>query len=129
MPGRIRFGRASVSEIQCALAARLDDKFLHTSRVCLSTSGLHDVADDLSGGLHLATADLVRDVGVGCERFVDGCLELGFVTFDDQLRVRRDNLLRITLTVEDVIDDLAGDLVVELAAVDESYDLGNLRRG
>src|SRR5262245_8884510 len=50
----------------------LQDQLPNPGRVGLAASGLHDRADQRAGGRDLAGADLVGDVGIGGNRFVDG---------------------------------------------------------
>src|SRR5690606_9798086 len=79
-------------------------------------------------GLHLAAADLVGDVGLGGEGFVDGGEE-GRVVGDDLEAAFLDDLVGVSFAVEDAVDDLAGEFVGEFAGADEFDDACDLGRG
>ncbi len=80
------------------------------------------------GRLHLAVADLRGDGGVGRDGGVDGVAQ-GAVVGDHGQAARLDHLGRRALAGQQPVEDLAGELVVDGARVDERLHRRDLRRG
>ena len=75
----------------------------------------------------LAAADLLGDIGIGGQRLVDGGLDQRVVAHHGQAAVGH-HLLGLALTGQHALDDLAGQLVRQLAVVDQLDHRGDLRR-
>src|SRR5690606_15762643 len=107
-------------------AQLLQDQFLDPGRVGLAARGLHDRADQGADRRHLAAADLVRDARVAGDGLLDCGGERALVGDDLQAALLHD-LVGRALAREDALDDLAGQLGVEVAGGHQLRDPGDLR--
>ena len=101
----------------------LEDELAHSPGIGLSAHLLHHRADERARGRDLAVADLVGDVRVVGDRLVDGRAQ-GPVVGDDGQAAGLDDLLGRALAGVQALEDLAGQLVVDAARVDEPLDGG-----
>ena len=119
--GTFAAGRAAY----CSLA---EDELAGLAGVGLALHLLHDLTDERARGLHLAVADLGRDVGVGLDDLVDGRLEGAVVGHELEPAGIGDGG-RAALTVEHALEHLTGHRVVEPAGDDQPVELGDARPG
>ena len=110
------------------LLQALEDQLADPAGVGLAAHLLHHRADEGTGGGDLAVADLRGDVGVGLDRAVDGGAERAVVG-DDGEPAGGDHLVGSALAGEHAVEDLAGELVVDRALVDQRLDAGDVGRG
>ena len=103
----------------------LEDQLAHPAGVGLAAHLLHHRADQRAGRGDLAVADLVGDVGVGGDGVVDGSAQRTVVG-DDREPTGRDDLVGGALAGEQSVEDLARQLVVEGAVVDQGLDARDL---
>lgn len=54
-------------------ANHFHNEFANAGSICLATGSLHHRTDKSAGGLNLAALDLLDDVGVRVQRFLNGC--------------------------------------------------------
>ena len=106
----------------------LEDELPDPLGVCLTPHGLHDLTNEGTGRLDLATTDLLGNLRVGSDDVVNSSTK-GGVVGDDGETASVDHLLRISLASDDTVDDLTGQLVGEGAVVNELLQLGDLGRG
>ncbi len=66
------------------MRSSLEHELAHSSRICLAAHRLHDRADDRTGSLHLAIANLLEHVGLLRERRIDR-LDQRAIIRDDRL--------------------------------------------
>ncbi len=103
------------------------DQLADAGGVGLAAHLLHHRADERARRGDLAVADLVGDVGVGGDGGVDRGTE-GAVVGDHGQAAGGDDLLGRALAGEQAVEDLAGELVVDRAGVDQRLDGGDLGR-
>ena len=103
-----------------------------SSRTVLASAwplgGLHDRADQDAGRLDLAVADLGGDVGVGRDRLVDGRGERAACRRRPPGPRAAMTSVGRALAGDHALEHGPGQLVVELARVDQRLQLGDLLR-
>ena len=102
--------------------AGLQNKLTHASRIRLTSGSLHDLANDCARCLNLTGTNLIGNIRHGRQSLLNGGGERTIVR-DHSKTASLNDLGRLTFASKHILQNLTGDLIVDLTRADQRFKL------